>query len=111
MRVEELWVLLASRTEMESTGNSEASSSRRNRESSSLHVAGTTGGTVVMQLNNRQFSFRKPFQDRRLEIFWALTSTPTKILPLLQNDLIATMEWIIPNTEQIHWLNLFHLMT
>ena len=34
-RVEELCALLASRTEMESAGNSEASGSRRNRESSS----------------------------------------------------------------------------
>ena len=34
-RVEELCALLTSRTEMESAGNSEASSSRQNRESSS----------------------------------------------------------------------------
>ena len=34
-RVEELCALLASRTEMESAGNSEASGSRRNRQSSS----------------------------------------------------------------------------
>ena len=34
-RVEELCALLASRTEMESTGNSEASGSRRDHESSS----------------------------------------------------------------------------
>ena len=34
-RIEELCALLASRTEMESAGNGEASGSRRNRESSS----------------------------------------------------------------------------
>ena len=42
LRLEELCALLVSQTEMESTGNSEVSDSKRDNASTSPHVSGTT---------------------------------------------------------------------